>query len=501
MSSQKPNIIFILTDQQRADTIGAWGNSHMVTPAMDSLVSGGHSFRNCHCPGATCTPSRAAIFTGMYPHNTGVYSFNEWGHQRTWVNDMADAGYWCVNMGKMHFQPRDVSGGFHERVIVENPTSVGTWGGNGDDDWGKYLSFHGKTRPNFRHKTDPDWISKYQGVPWEWEEHLHSDAFTANSACSWISQREPDADPFFMELGFPGPHEPWDAPQEYVDLYDRSVLPGPIDFPNDLKTCPPQHEAIRQFHANADHESRIDMPNAKLEDVMRIRQHYYAKISFVDRQIQKVLDTLETSGHLQNSIVILSSDHGDMLGDHGSVYKWLMYDSITRVPLVIKDFRKSAPATQTSDDLVSLMDIGPTVLGLAGAPVPTRLEGKSLEPYLDGEPVAPRESVYCEDNYMVMKRTCSEKIVHYIGASYGEYYRLDEDPNELRNLWDEPAWQARRKELQIELLDWLATSVYHNYGYKTGIDAKDGSYGIRWPGNDSGIHGANYKPRRADVEL
>ncbi|MBK1876494.1 sulfatase family protein [Pelagicoccus mobilis] len=499
MEKRKPNIIFILSDQQRADTIKAWGYAHMSTPAMDSLVEGGMSFKNCFCPGATCTPSRAAIFTGMYAHNTGTYSFNQWGHQRTWVDDLADSGYWCINVGKMHFQPRDVSGGFHERVVVENPTSVGNWGGNGDDDWGKYLSFHGEERPNYRHQSDPEWLEKWQGVPWHLDEHLHSDAFTANAACGWLKARETDDEPFFMELGFPGPHEPWDAPQEFVDLYEGIELPEPVDFPSDLSNKPPQQAAIRAFHAGADHESRIDMPNAELDDVMRMRRHYYAKISYVDQQVQKVLDTLKETGHLENTIVIFSSDHGEMLGDHGSAYKWLMYDSITRVPLMIKDFR-SLGESQESDDLVSLMDIGPTILEMAGGKIPTRLEGRSLTPYLKGAACKARTAVYCEDNYQVMRRTKDEKIVHYIGATYGEYYRLDEDPNEINNLWDDPEFVARRKELQLATLDWLATSSYANYGYKTESES-DGEYGIRWHGNDAGIHGDNYKPKDEKMEL
>ena len=121
--SEKPNIILIMTDQQRVDTIAAWGNDHMTTPAMDRLAAAGTSFRQAFCPGATCVASRAAIFTGMYPHTTGTYSFNSWAEHRNWVQDLADGGYFCINIGKMHFTPRDVAGGFHERVIVENPTS------------------------------------------------------------------------------------------------------------------------------------------------------------------------------------------------------------------------------------------------------------------------------------------------------------------------------------------------------------------------------------------
>lgn len=490
---KKPNIVFILTDQQRADTIHALGAAHMKTPAMDSLVDGGVTFNKAFCPGATCTPSRAAIFTGMYAHNTGTYSFNNWGHQRTWVQDLADGGYWCASIGKMHFQPRDVSGGYHERVIVENPTSVTPWGGHGDDDWGKFLAYHGMERPNYRHRSDPDWLSKWQGVPWEWDEKLHSDVFVADSAVGWISQRK-EEDPFFLQVGFPGPHEPWDAPEEYVKLYEGVELPKPFDFPNSLEEQPPQHKSVRAFHAQADHEARIDMPNAKLENVMRMRKHYYAKISYVDAQIQKVLDALERSGHLENTIVLFSSDHGEMLGDHGAAYKWLMNDSITRVPFIVKDFRKGKGAATEVADLVSLMDVGPTVMDLAGLVKPTRLEGQSLTGYLEGGEVSPRKAVYCEDNYMVMMRSETEKIVHYIGAPYGEYYRLEVDPQEVRNLWDDDEHVSRRKELQLELLDWLAKSSYFNYGHKTSTDG-GGAYGVRWHGNDPCLHGENYREK------
>lgn len=481
-----------MTDQQRADTIASLGAEHMLTPNIDTLTHNGASFSNAFCPGATCAPSRAAMFTGMYAHNTGAYSFNNWGHQRTWVHDLADSGYWCVNIGKMHFQPRDVAGGFHERTIVENPTSTSNWGGNGDDDWGKFLAFNDKERPNNRHRSDPAWIQRYQCIPWEWEESLHSDVFTADSACSWIKHWK-NEQPLFLQIGFPGPHEPWDAPKRFVDLYEGKTLPPPVDFDCDLDTRPAQHKAIKRFHATCDHESRIDMPNASLEDVKRIRQHYFAKISLVDEQIGKVLTALEERGILDNSIVLFTSDHGDMLGDHGMAYKWLMYDSIVKVPLVIKDFRANQPSKNV-DALASLIDIGPTILDYADCVIPTRLEGKSLRAATEGKPNLPRDSVYCEDNYMIMRRTKTSKIIHYIGQTEGEYYDLEKDPNESHNLWHDSEYESSRNEDRFKLLDWLATSSYFNAGHKNQSSAENGTYPIRWHADgDNDIHGDNYK--------
>lgn len=495
MPERRPNLVFILTDQQRWDTVGAWGFPHMITPSIDSLAQGGMSFTSTYCPGATCVASRAALFTGLYAHNTGAYSFNPWGHQPNWIEDLASCGYHCASIGKMHFMPRDVSGGFHHRVVVENPTNLVAANGGVDDDWGKFLTANGLGRPNHRHRTDPDWKAKFQGVPWEAAERFHSDAYVGDSAVRWIRERPASGEPFFLEVGFPGPHEPWDAPPAWVDLYRERDLPGPVDFPCSLADRPPQQRALRDHHAATDHESRIAMPEAALDDVMRMRRHYFAKVSFVDHQVGKVLQALREAGHLDDTIVVFSSDHGELLGDHGSAYKWLMYEAVTHVPLVVRDFRTTAPGTRT-DDLVSLMDLGPTFLELAGAPLPTRLEGRSLLPYLHGEPVTPRKAVFCEDNYQVMMRTRTEKIVHIIGAPYGEYYRLDLDLAETRNLWDDPDSVTRRKALQFELLDWLASSVYHNGGHKA-EQAREGWYPIRWHGDeDVSLHGRFTGPSR-----
>ncbi len=127
MSQERPNIILIMTDQQRFDTIQAWGNDHKVTPNIDRLVADGLSFRQAYCPGATCVASRAATFTGMYAHNTGAYTFDDWSQHETWIHDLANNGYYCVNIGKMHIMPTHAPGGFDERIVVENPTTIERW--------------------------------------------------------------------------------------------------------------------------------------------------------------------------------------------------------------------------------------------------------------------------------------------------------------------------------------------------------------------------------------
>ena len=487
MADDRPNIVLIMTDQQRFDTVGAWGNDHMITPNMDRLAREGMSFRQAYCPGATCVASRAAIFTGMYPHTTGVYSFDHWGNHRNWVQDLADNGYFCANIGKMHFTPRDIPGGFHERVIVENPTNTSHDNGNADDDWGRFLGLNGQVRPNHRQNTDPDWMSKFQGVPWHLEEKYHSDVFIGDSAVAWIRDHQGKR-PVFLEVGLTGPHEPWDPLQRHLDLYDGVELPKRVLREGELTEKPPQHQAHLEAFAEAGGEAKIDLRGATDEDIDMMRRHYYAKITTVDEMIGNVMTALEEKGWLENSLIIFCSDHGEMLGDHGLAYKWLMYDSITHIPLIIRH-PGSVKNPSSTDDLVSLMDLGPTILNAAGVDIPTYFEGRPLQPYLDGEEIEARAFVVCEDNYQIMMRTGSHKMVYYPGQEEGELYDLVEDPDELWNRWDSADHGEVKSKFLQRMLEWFVTSNYYNAGYRR---TRERQYVMRWPTEENKkLHGRN----------
>jgi len=493
----RPNIVFIMTDQQRADTIAALGYEHMHTPHMDSLVDEGVSFTRAFCPAATCVPSRAAVFTGIYAHNTGCYTFDPWAHHRNFVHELNDSGYWCANIGKMHLSPRDTPAGFHERVVVENPTNLTVEKGGSDDDWGKYLSFHGEQRPNHRQKTDPEWDRKFQCVPWHLDEKLHSDVFAGDSAASWIRSYAVGKQPFFLEIGFPGPHEPWDPPARFLEHYKDDWGTLPPSLKEDLSKKPPQHRAHQEFMANADGEARIRMQDATEEDIIRMRRHYFGKISLVDEQVGKVLEALEEKGLRDNTIIVFTSDHGEMLGEHGLAYKWLLYDSIVRVPLIVVDPRETSRKGVKTDDLVSLIDLGPTLLEYAGVKVPTRMEGMSLGPAVRGEPYLKRETVYAENNTMLMCRSSNKKMVYYLGQPEGEFYDLDQDPFEMDNLWDEPGHREEITRWKVHLLEWLAGSNYHQLGHRCGKEDEERQYPLRWPRPEEGdyyLHGPNAKP-------
>lgn len=465
---EKPNIIMIMTDQQRFDTINHFGYDHMIVPNLDTLARQGVSFSNAFACGATCIASRAAMFTGMYPHNTGVYSFNPWSHHRSWVHDLAEAGYHCVNIGKMHIDPKYDRYAFHERVVVENPSRPTTLWGEVDDEWGKFLALYGHERIGTRHKTDPHWGEKYQAEAWHLDEQFHPDVFIGNHALGWIFRHKPDK-PIFLQIGFTGPHEPYDPLSRHLELYQHKNIPEPYLEEGELEQKPIQQRAHQDFNARFDHECRIDMEKATYDDIMRMRRHYYANVTTIDEKIGEILDSLETQGYLDNAIVLFTSDHGDMLGEHGLPYKWFMYDSCVHVPLIIWDTREQDNSSIV-DDLVSHIDVGPTILEAVGVSTPSWLEGRSLWKFVrpkQAKPSTKEKYVFCEDNYLTMIRGKDYKMVYYtFQEDDGELYNMEQDPFELKNLFHDPEYSQVKEELKQELFHWLLRSNYQTMGFK-----------------------------------
>ncbi|WDR03976.1 sulfatase-like hydrolase/transferase [Devosia algicola] len=202
--AKRPHIFLVITDQQRFDTINALGASHMDTPNLDRLVNEGVSFHNCFINAPSCVPSRASLFSGYFPHTTGVLR-NGQNWEKTWVELLANAGYHCVNVGKMHTIPYDAKAGFSERFVVENKDRFfeGRWFA---DEWDKSLQHQGVTKPSrAMYRTLPDYSERLGAFEWPLAEHQHADVFVAETAAWWLETR-PMPEALFMQIGFPGPH-------------------------------------------------------------------------------------------------------------------------------------------------------------------------------------------------------------------------------------------------------------------------------------------------------
>lgn len=464
---QRPNIIFIITDQQRFDTIAAHGHSHMDTPNLDRLVNEGVSFSNCHITAASCVPSRASLFTGYYPHVSGVFE-NEQLWKRTWIEDLRTSGYTCVNVGKMHTNPFNADAGFSERYLVENKDRYlqERWY---FDEWDKALAANGlvkQQREKYRERDD--YGTALGAFDWELPKNLHSDVFVGNFAKWWLDTK-PSAAPLFMQIGFPGPHPPYDPTPEFAEKYmAKNNLPKAKVSDEDLATQPSYLKQKRIHDAEVDHDSILWNPDRTEDDIRRMRAYYYANVSMIDESIGELMQTLEDNDYLDNTIIIFTSDHGDCLGDHGVSQKWSMYDVVTKVPAIVW-----APSRfeggRTVEGLCQLFDFGPTILEMAGLHVPENFEAKSLLPVLEGKDWAPRDRVFCEQagdmaltgaDFITMIRDDRYKLVHLMGSIEGQLFDLQSDPDEMKNLWESDAYKEVKSKMKEDILDWLITSNY-----------------------------------------
>ena len=469
--TDRPNIIFIITDQQRFDTIAALGYPHLETPNLDRLVSEGISFSQCHVTAASCAPARASLFKGYYPHTTGILkNADRW--RRSWIQLLNDAGYFCTNIGKMHTWPYQTELGFHERFVVENKDRY-LEGRYFFDEWDKALRYRGLVKQQRElYRTRDDYQQCLGAFPWELPEDTHPDVFVGDMACWWIDSK-PRTSPLFLQIGFPGPHPPYDPIPRYAEPYLEKDLPLLPLLQQELDDLPPALKELRVHNSEIDHDSVIMPLHPTQQQRHRQRAYYLANVTMIDEKVGQILQSLERKGYLDDSIIIFTSDHGDCLSDHGQSQKWSMYEQITRVPLIIWAPGRFG-SSRSVDALIQQMDLGPTILQWAGIDVPEDWEANSLVDALDeNADFAGRQYVYCEQvgdavltgcEFMTMVRDKTHKLVHFLDEPDGQLFDLQSDPDELENLWHQADAAADKARLLAELREWRIRS---------GVNTKD----------------------------
>ncbi len=469
MNKKKPNIVFIITDQQRYDTINALGFPFMQTPALDRLVNEGVSFDRCYVNAPSCGPSRASLFTGFSPHVNGALR-NQENWPRTWVADLADAGYRCVNLGKMHSWPPQDMHGFHERYPVENKQrhyAEKKWTGNPftfKDEWDKQLAARGHRRlEKGDFEGTPGVEEKLGAYEWWYEDDEHPDVFVGDMAVRWIDEAPDEAEePWFLEVGFPGPHPPYDPIERYTEHYMQADLPIQPVTQEEMDGQPKALQGLRENFERIMADSIHFVPDAPMEWRHRQRAYYLANITMIDEKVGEIMEALERRGRLDDTVIIFTSDHGDLMGDHGLAEKWVMYENSVRVPLVFWAPDRFAQNIR-QDGLCQWFDIGPTILELAGATVSEHIEAQSLLSGLTGDGFSGRQYVFSEHmddpvlntvECELMIRDKRWKLVEYIGPNEGQLFDLENDPDELNDLWSDEQHAQKREELHRKLHDW-----------------------------------------------
>lgn len=446
MKADKPNILFILPDQQRPDSLGCYGSGSAQTPTLDWLSETGVTFDNCYVQNPLCCPSRYSVSTGRYPHSLGVranwYPLRQ--QEESFGHKLGRAGYRTAAIGKMHFTPWQDNFGFDGRIIAE-----AKFHGSCPDDYARFLEKHGYRRDSLYDTDSQAYKRRISSLTSVLPRELHIDSFVGQSICEYLKRVE---GPFFAFASFLSPHNPYDPPRPYDELFRNSPMPARNMGKNEVNEKP--REAYDYINRRICWGFKSD--EISEEQRLDMWRSYYGLNTLIDDWMNRIIETLKEQGLYENTIIIYSSDHGDLLGDHGLYYKQCFYEQSVRVPLIVH-----APAffkPRRVAGKVELMDIYSTICELGGADPGPGCQATSLLPVLKSEQVSEREAVFSENYFGRMVRWEEWKMVYYPGKPYGEIYNLAEDPEEQNNLWESLEGSPEKQRMKDILLEWAFAS-------------------------------------------
>ena len=475
-----PNIVFLFPDQLRADFLGCYGADWLETPNIDRIAEQGVRFDNAFSTSPLCVPARTALLTGMNAVRNGVTSnihnlradYREAG-LRTWPEILADGGYQTAAIGKMHFYPWDDERGFGYRSIAEDKRWLHV-----HDDYDQYLRERGLRK---MHGNEFDGYHDRKGAVVSTIPREHSwDRFVGREARRYIRERSAGG-PFAMMVGFPGPHCPYDPVAESLAGIDDSRIPAAA--PSVPGQIPGLVEASNV--ANSLPWNGIDYNDFPDVAKQRIRAHYSALVVQIDHEVGEILDTLEEAGVLDDTLVVLSSDHGDYLGDHDLVGKGSFFEGAIRVPLVAMG--PGIKAGQELDELVEARDVTPTLLAFAGRDIPAWYDAVPLPGAgMPGERGRDRIFGLLGDGWMHFD---GRHKLHKYASGEVLLFDMSTDPHEQHDLSNDPDHQHLLRRLDAGLTAHVMASTQASWDDRLAFDgdlSQDPSFGERgwrrpWP--------------------
>ncbi|NDW01753.1 sulfatase-like hydrolase/transferase [Salipiger sp. PrR002] len=437
--TNRPNVLFITVDQWPAHLMGGAGHPAVETPTLDTLARSGTRFDACYSECPICIPARRSIMTGMTARGHGDRDFQPSLPMPEGVPTLAGvfagAGYQAFATGKLHVYPMRDRIGFHDVLSAEEGRShLG-----GPDDYEIALADRGHAGAQFLHGMSNN---EYSWTPWHLEDDLHVTSWTARMAARQIRRRDPTR-PGFWYVSFTHPHPPLAPLASYVQRYAGRAVPQP---------------AAAEWQDNAPWVLR-SMQNRfapmTAEQMADMRRAYYALATHIDHQLRLVIGALREEGILDNTIILFTADHGEMLGDFGIFGKRVMFDASARVPLILVDTKASGRIARdaTSDALVGLQDIMPTLLDLAGIDCPGTVEGRSV--LADRQ----REEFYgeCQSGARAVRmlRSRTHKLIWYPAGNRLQLFDMIADPQELHDLANCPEHADVLGQLSRALVDHL----------------------------------------------
>jgi arylsulfatase A-like enzyme len=408
----KPNIVLLFADDQRADTIHALGNNQIITPNLDALVREGTSFDRAYImgglQGAVCVPSRAMMLSGK-----SLYRVSEQLKENTtWPMALRQAGYQTFATGKWHNGAPALAASF--------PNAKSIYLGGMSDQFGTPMADVG-----------PDGKMTNQRKPPE-----HCSEVFADEAIRFLKNADKDK-PFAVYVAFKSPHDPRQAPQKYLDMYDSSKV-----------TLPPNYLPEHPFN-NGEliiRDERLEKWPRSKSAIQKHLAEYYAIISHQDAQIGRIVQTLKEKGVYENTLIVFAADNGLAIGSHGLMGKQSVYEHSMRIPLIVKG--PGVQKNRRSNAMCLTIDLFPTFCEVAGAKAPPVVEGKSLVPVLSGRETTHRSEILTGYRHLMRGfRDDRYKLIVNIAVNKTQLFDLQDDPHELRDLSNEAGMKEKVGQL------------------------------------------------------
>jgi choline-sulfatase len=446
MVLKKRNVLFIFTDQQRYDTIEAHGNPYIKTPVLNKLVEKGLSFTRAYSQCPVCVPARYGLLTGQAPHRTDCVDNQPTTPQTSLMEVLSSAGYQTHGVGKMHFtfkgeQNVNYMWGFDSRDTSEE--------GGGQDDFRNYLDANG-----YEHVFDPQGIRSemyYIPQPSQLPERHHHSTWVVERSLDFLERRDTEK-PFFLMTSFIKPHPPFETPTPWNKLYRGPDMP--------LPKIPDGYDKLITFWNRFQNRYKYRDQGYDRNLIRTMKAAYYSTISFIDYQVGRLMAYLETEGLMEDTLIIYSSDHGELLGDYHSYGKRSFLDSAARIPMLIQ--APGIKGGQKIETPVTLLDIFPTILDYANISTELDLSGESMLKLAIGE--VDRELVFGqfqkEENGMYMAVSDSFKYVYSAPDQREWLYDLKRDPDETRNVAENPLFLKKTVEFRSRLIGYFQEEGY-----------------------------------------
>jgi arylsulfatase A-like enzyme len=475
-NSKRPNILFLMADQHRADCVGADGNQVIRTPNLDRIAREGVIFQRAYSSTPTCTPARTALLTGLSPWHHGMLGMRAMAEEYPLEKPRAlrDAGYYTITVGKQHFSPMRNGHGYHRMILDEHcpcgngPQALAAAEKKGPIERSDYESWFWSQAPQLDPHATGLWWNDYPAKSFALPERLHATNWTGDTAVNFLNGWE-GRQPFFLKVSFIRPHSPYDPPERFMKMYENVALPEAQVGKWAAKYAPRSSDRSDIWHGQLSKEV-----------IRRSRQGYYGCVSHVDEQIGRILEALETRGWLENTLILYTSDHGDMTGDQNLWRKSYAYEPSARIPMLMRwpngliSAKRGVKMTQP----VELRDVLPTFLQSAGSGPSRPIDGRSLLALVQNNGAGWREYIdlehdicYSPENHWNALTDGHWKYIFHAFNGDEQLFHLDNDPHELRDLAGDAAHS-------VELGRWRQRLVEH-FAERSEPFVKNGKLGLR----------------------